>query len=1010
MTFIHYPAPPAARLAMFFAVLSGVTSIRAARNVIGKATSPAETRHSASEAAGARVYSERRGKFPEGAQQVAELLRFVTPYRTSMESFVDLTAYSPLLRLLRSGAPPPSGSGASAASAASAAASSLAEQGSNATAARKASVSLYAAVDTWVHDTRNEVETKAHFNSTQKRCVLAERPVKSDGNGWGLTADLVFWPLERDEVDTTPRHAVTLASGFFGSNYDIGAIDVIEGRAGAGGNTVHFDTPVSFRNTVDTACFRCRDGVESIQRAKWLAQSGQEIERAGWNGDQSAVDTIVQEAYNDYVSAHVGDATPVFGRYGSKVVRAKYDARKVSVKPGMPVYFQPADVAGETFRPVGTVLRGEGGTMTVRLDHPCFPPRLEQNMTFSLAQRSNKSLRGKSIGRSSLMTWLPRLWLPANPDVLTHANEISIGLTKQGVEVLTKAKASLQEFTESFAWPEVPEEAKPAKQSVGEIAKLLAESVKAWERMGPLAVVGSLDLGASDRRHTIPGEGFSLLQHEGDAASKVEVKEGDRMCVLKQDTSGRFFERRFDMPPMRPGDRALVQISVTGHGWDKTEEHCGEYCHSLYRLSFNDGPMMNVSLWRDDCHQNPLGPKQFGTWSEERNGWCPGSVAPGVFLDVTDSLQAHPSKSVSNLAALDLAVWSEDAREFAPFTNFMGFLNDDSAQVTTSLNLFVYDRLAVEKVRSQPHAYTAAERALRDGVSRKDALNNPMESAGGSAGVLGNSGFADPGPEPSFLQVQEEKKRRRTRPRVLQGQREFAAPPRAYTLKDNSAKAASGARRPVPTVEEVARDRLMRTPASAAARTPAAAAASSAGEVLAKASSFLSVVEAREVQPAAASTQGKRERERYNFEQGAPWYLWPAFEQERREEGHSSEAARRHTQVGGGLKAPPSLAQRQEVADPAEGALRVPLFRDAYINGYHQTAEGLLKDIPEKWARVALHLKVEKPKGEGLEVDFWDRLGSIGLLLHQDGPGLELHPHAENVPHESFTSSVGLRA
>ena len=52
-----------------------------------------------------------------------------------------------------------------------------------------------------------------------------------------------------------------------------------------------------------------------------------------------------------------------------------------------------------------------------------------------------------------------------------------------------------------------------------------------------------------------------------------------------------------------------------------------------------NGVKYTVNPWRDDCPQNPVSP-QYGTWKFPRNGWCPGAIATGTYLEVTDAINA----------------------------------------------------------------------------------------------------------------------------------------------------------------------------------------------------------------------------------------------------------------------------------------------------------------------------------------------------------------------------------
>ena len=78
-----------------------------------------------------------------------------------------------------------------------------------------------------------------------------------------------------------------------------------------------------------------------------------------------------------------------------------------------------------------------------------------------------------------------------------------------------------------------------------------------------------------------------------------------------------------------------AHLVTTGHSFGNTL-NCAEFCEMRHDLYFNE-EMYSMNPWRDDCDQNPVSP-QFGTWEHPRNGWCPGGVAVGDIIDITDSV------------------------------------------------------------------------------------------------------------------------------------------------------------------------------------------------------------------------------------------------------------------------------------------------------------------------------------------------------------------------------------
>merc|ERR1740117_2710667 len=146
---------------------------------------------------------------------------------------------------------------------------------------------------------------------------------------------------------------------------------------------------------------------------------------------------------------------------------------------------------------------------------------------------------------------------------------------------------------------------------------------------------------------------------------------GDKICVLARRATGRVFERSFELPTFEPaakagniGDSVLLQLAVTGHGWSGSTEQCGEFCHAIYHIKVNGKSAADVTEWRNDCEKNPVS-GQFGTWEIHRDGWCPGSVEPGLYIDMTKW-----AKTGKNEISVDLSVWSSKTKRYERYTNY----------------------------------------------------------------------------------------------------------------------------------------------------------------------------------------------------------------------------------------------------------------------------------------------------------------------------------------------------
>jgi len=180
--------------------------------------------------------------------------------------------------------------------------------------------------------------------------------------------------------------------------------------------------------------------------------------------------------------------------------------------------------------------------------------------------------------------------------------------------------------------------------------------------------------------------------------------------VITQQAEGRLIDRPFELPTLEKGDRVVAQFTATGHGWASTEEQCGEFCKMKYDLSFDGAEPAGFMQWRDDCKENPTGNKQHGTWFEERNGWCPGAVNSGIYIDITDSLNLSASQ---HSMALDISVLSKKTGNYEPYTNLAGWLKKDPANLVVDLKVFVYPDAAVKAVRSSGKTCSRIDSALQ---------------------------------------------------------------------------------------------------------------------------------------------------------------------------------------------------------------------------------------------------------------------------------------------------------
>ncbi|MED5464665.1 MAG: peptide-N-glycosidase F-related protein [Myxococcota bacterium] len=86
-----------------------------------------------------------------------------------------------------------------------------------------------------------------------------------------------------------------------------------------------------------------------------------------------------------------------------------------------------------------------------------------------------------------------------------------------------------------------------------------------------------------------------------------------------------------------PADATRVEahLTTTGHSFGN-RYNCAEFCEMRHDIKINT-TTFSVNPWRRDCEQNPVSP-QSGTWKYARNGWCPGAIAVGNILDITNAV------------------------------------------------------------------------------------------------------------------------------------------------------------------------------------------------------------------------------------------------------------------------------------------------------------------------------------------------------------------------------------
>eukprot|EP00928_Gymnodinium_smaydae_P066401 TRINITY_DN4941_c0_g1_i4.p1 TRINITY_DN4941_c0_g1~~TRINITY_DN4941_c0_g1_i4.p1 ORF type:complete len:919 (+),score=169.75 TRINITY_DN4941_c0_g1_i4:48-2804(+) len=865
------------------------------------------------------VYGEALEKYPseQNVAQTVELTRYITAYGTTLEAVVDVTPFSPLLQ---------------------------------AAADTYGNITFYNHIDTWVSKASKK-STALYMNNVTGECS----PVKvGDGQGWALTASLLFWPRSvagpaaglvrkppansaaeppatAERVDTKPYASLTLATGSIGSAYGIGNLMRIGGNLTRKESEafIVLEKEVDLSDSARTSVYSCPTGWDSSWNlALSLGLIARRTKEIFAQGNQ-AVEEYQKDMTESFIQRSM-ISLEVTSVVADGIVVAKYPADESKLPwVGADVYL--SGVFTDQEMDDGTENRWWNMSLPFKSAGKVIFMNKSESMLH--VQLNNRRCMPQNESMS-----LPGLVMVANASVISHATKlvhsaVEIGrLAAQqlrGSALVEYAEANSSNGKQGGLSGAVSQHVVAAASEIlrtldGPPLLLRPESpdAKVDPVLNVVSPMGRLDLDSHLSDFTDSDEDSEMDASAGKDADvkatdvhRAALLEGPResVCVISQLRSGLVLKRPFEMK-LRGGDRVVAQLSITGHGWSSTTEQCGEYCHAVYGLHFNGKSAANVTQFRDFCKDNPIGEGlQHGTWWESRNGWCPGSVQPGLFLDVTDFLQ-----SGKNEAEIVLNVWSSVTGSYVPYTNHAGFAYDDTASLSIGFSLFSYSAAAVAAVRGQPEALTAAEAALRDGSSDPRQLRIPKQVA------------------PTSLLAQHAR---------LAGSSlmERVMRPSPRRLENATSKLVQKSPR---------RGSSMAEEEEATVRRKTTAGATAAG---------------------ASGEWGGAFR---NIEAGAPWYLWN------------------------------SSARGEPFDHAGNDVVEIQLFKKRDVQA---SSRLVFKSFPElalpaDWSRVALHLRVEKP--EDLDVDHWDRQASIGLALPVPAEGsraaLQLNPADARPKFDSF--------
>jgi|Transcript_105199 hypothetical protein len=828
-------------------------------------------------------------------QTRVELLRFVTAYRTGIEAVVDLTHFSPLIR----------------------------------SAVAKGNFTVYNFIDTWVG---NGTGTSVlYLNNVTGTCTSKNT---SEGNGWGVSVDLLFWPKHPNK-SKQPSESITIASGYYGSTLAIGHVKVHKGSIAENGSAILFDGKEPNLDSVDAGMVYDMNDKGDVGLASLLGYIAEQTELFTLSDNPAGIEYITGDAREVLLQSHLVQVNVTSVDMEQRIVYGKYNGSELKWEVGMPVFYDSSRMftdrsmdnglwlnSSVPLEPVGNITYADGENLTILAKYSCLP--------------------------SNLTHYLPHLLIPVSRNTISKVDSLVEAAKANGLaaaaaatgdsEVLTRfnglitarlPRAKRHELRSPKLLVESDIGSQPTDDKVHLLEPNSITSTASTLESPPL--LGHLNLQVVNNA--------SLISLSQPITADQNITDGTPVTVITQQRHGLLMNRTFQLPAtldnstnyLNEGAKVLMHLVVTGHGWAATEEQCGEYCHAVYRISLNGNSAANVTQFRDDCKDNPIGPPQYGTWDESRNGWCPGTVNPGLFMDLT-----HHMRPGSNTLSIDLVVWSNATLQYEPYTDFAGFIYGDGANLIVNLNAFVYNSSTVSTIVEQARPRTPAEKAVIFGCNAPSRLSPPEF-------------VHEPVLQDVFLQTgSNPTKHKHQHPRSssrhiqyfnqLSGEgltymgKHFKPPMnRAVVMwEDEDAEAA----KPVPPPHG-----RMRT-ARAVIRAEGATSKQS------------DIHEHRSLGAGSAQISSDAEVDQmpmgFDFEGRAPWFLY-------------------NTSKEGPIQ-----------------AFRFPVFDSRLQQGNTRHVEQLLvnaSSFPD-WGHVAVHFRLhDPPLPRPLHIDHWDRVGSLGLVL-----------------------------
>jgi len=622
---------------------------------------------------------------PSSGNPTMELVRFTTGFNTGIDAFVDVTPYTPLF---------------------------MKPMGVQMYGSIEAHKKDHSGTRTIYYQPNPEMPRYSKNSTDVPKDTLKEElktctaQTKREGNGWLLSADLVFFKHTEEDPNVpraAPREILALVTGEQ-STHAIGAITMHGGVVTEKGDIVT-QSPIDLTGVTDLVAYNCEDGEAVIKKAAlgdYLTARAekyynQELKQKG-NGPVGVLKGEIESvSYDDLqrvkeevekllLEPHLVEIDPIHADalnkgsivFGGQNVDAFFNDKEMTPEVGMPVFFEGSvyteqklytgtndDVTPTTvgvlatrqydhyemrnktfpFKQVGKVLWVQGNKMGVKVDEACYP---KQDNNYEV-----KLLMPRTKGEYDDVK-----------DFIQSAEDL--GKLRASVDFGPSETTLQQRFhlpdTDKFGTLKLPE-VKPLTNQAGNQP-------------------GAVPLPENGKPLVENNFQFDEFDHRPQGSEKV--------CVVAARKSGRVIERKFNAPLMHSNDVAVLHIAVTGNGWEYTQEQCGEYCDIKYQLRINDHEPIDINQYRDDCAKNPNN-MQKGDWYQARNGGCPGSVHPGTMADITALLNTEGAAgTAANTMSVDILVHDRKSGQYVPYTNVKGWLFGEEAGLLFSVSVHIY--------------------------------------------------------------------------------------------------------------------------------------------------------------------------------------------------------------------------------------------------------------------------------------------------------------------------------